>query len=602
MNEVSAPIEPDCFLGVSRSLRGKRWHARVADARAGLALAQRLELPEIVGRVLVGRGIGLEEADGYLEPTLRALLPEPNHLRDMSVAADRLARSVRTGERIAIFGDYDVDGATSAALLHRFFAAVGAPPLIHIPDRVRDGYGPNTSALLDLRKQGAAVVVTVDCGITAFEPLTAAAEAGLDTIVVDHHVAEPRLPPALAIVNPNRLDETSPHGHLAAVGVTFLLVIAVNRVLREAGWYEEGRRRAEPDLMQWLDLVALGTVCDVVPVIGVNRALVSQGLKVMARRQNAGLAALADVAGVSERPGAYHAGFVLGPRINAGGRVGDAPLGANLLIADDPVTARQMADRLDAYNGERQQLEAAVLEAAMAQLSTMKDLGALVFAAGEGWHAGVIGIVASRLVERFNRPACVVGFDDGVGKGSGRSVSGVDLGSAIIAARQAGLLVNGGGHPMAAGFTVVTDKLALLQAFLEERISIEIETKGIVPSLRLDGALSLAAATPALAATLGRLAPFGVGNAEPLFALSVARVGWSEVVGDRHVRCTLTGADGTRIKGIAFRAVETPLGAALLDRAGAAMHIAGRLRPDHWQGRDDVQFVIEDAAYARPSP
>ena len=587
--------ESEAVLGVESSLAGKRWRARLADVRLGLALAQRLELPEIVGRVMAGRGVTVEGADAYLNPTLRALLPDPGHLRDMNKAAERLARAAMDGETIAVFGDYDVDGATSGALLHRFLGAVGRPPLWYIPDRITEGYGPNQAALRRLASEGARVVVTVDCGITAFEALEAAAEAGLDLIVVDHHVAEPRLPRAHAIVNPNRLDDDSPHKQLAAVGVAFLLAIAVNRVLRAAGWY--GGERAEPDLIGWLDIVALGTVCDVVPLTGVNRALVTQGLKVMARRANPGLAALADIAGLDEAPGTYHAGFVFGPRINAGGRVGESGLGFRLLTTDDPVEARDLAQRLNILNRERQTLEARALEGALAQAAG--ETGPLVFASAPDWHPGVIGIVASRLVERFNRPACVVSLAGAEGKGSGRSVAGVHLGAAIIAARQAGFLLNGGGHPMAAGFTVAPDKVEGLRNFLAERIGAEIARNKVVPSLSVDGALPLGAARPDLAELLERLAPFGVGNPEPCFALPGVRVVQSSVVGDGHVRCVFADASGARLKGIAFRTADQPLGRALLDKAGAALHVAGRLRPDNWQGRSEAQIVVADAAWAR---
>jgi single-stranded-DNA-specific exonuclease len=591
---MSAGQATDSFLGVERSLNGKAWRLRLADARAGLTLAQRLDLPEIVGRVLAGRGITPDGVEAFLNPSLRGQLPDPSRLRDMDAATERVARAVITGERVAVFGDYDVDGATSAALLHRFLSTVGAPPLLYIPDRLTEGYGPNTGALMTLREKGAKVVITVDCGTTAHDPLKAAADAELDVIVLDHHVAEARLPPAFAVVNPNRLDEAGDLGQLAAVGVAFLLVVALNRALRAAGWYEGGRR--EPDLLQWLDLVALGTVCDVVPLTGLNRALVSQGLRVMARRANPGLAALADAARMEGRPGAYHAGFVLGPRINAGGRVGEADLGARLLTTGDAVEAADLARRLDTLNLARQEIEARVLEAATACVEDAGGPGALVFAAGEGWHLGVIGIVASRLAERYNRPACIVGLKDGVGRGSGRSMPGVPLGTTVLAARQAGLLIDGGGHPMAAGFTVAAENLDDLQAFLEERIGTAIAAGGVISTLSVDGALVLEAATTELAGQIETLAPFGAGNAEPVLVLSGARVAKSDVVGGRHVRCFLTGPGGGRLKAIAFRSLETPLGAALLDRAGAPLHLAGRLRADNWQGRDDVQFIIADGA------
>ncbi|HYD29764.1 MAG TPA: single-stranded-DNA-specific exonuclease RecJ [Azospirillaceae bacterium] len=586
------------FLSVTRSLAGRLWLPRPTDDRLALALAQGCGVPEIVGRVMAARGVSLETADSFLNPTLRVLLPDPSHLKDMDKAAERMARAITSGERVAVFGDYDVDGATSSALLLRFFRAAGADLRLYIPDRLSEGYGPNAPALRRLAEEGIRLVVTVDCGITAFDSLEAAAEAGLDVIVVDHHAAEPRLPPAVAVVNPNRVDEDTPHKTLAAVGVTFLTVVAVNRVLRAAGWY---RQRSEPDLMAWLDLVALGTVCDVVPLVGLNRALVTQGLKVMARRSNLGLATLGDVAGVNEKPDAYHAGYILGPRVNAGGRVGQADLGARLLTSEDPAEAERLAKMLDAHNTERKAVESLVLEDAIARAEAERHADELVLVAGEGWHPGVIGIIASRLKERYNRPACVVGLDGGMGKGSGRSVRGVDLGAAIIAARQEGLLVNGGGHRMAAGFSVQAERIGDLRAFLADRIARQIADDGhesaLVPTLEMDGALSVGAASVSLVETLSKLGPFGTGNSEPRFALTDSRVVRADVVGANHVRCFLSGADGGRIKAIAFRALETDLGRGLLQSKGRRLHVAGHLRLDRWNGNTETQLLVDDAAF-----
>ncbi|HEX3499259.1 MAG TPA: single-stranded-DNA-specific exonuclease RecJ [Stellaceae bacterium] len=586
------------YLGVVRSLCGRQWRQSAGDERLALALAQRLGLPEIIGRILAARGIGGDEAGSFLAPRLRELLPDPSLFKDMDRAAARLAGAIRDGTLIAIFGDYDVDGATSAALLQRFIEAAGGRVAVYIPDRQREGYGPNLPALLRLKADGAAVVVTVDCGTTAHEPLAAAMACGLDVIVVDHHVAEPALPKAFAIVNPNRLDETGAHGQLAAVGVAFLVAVAVNRALRAAGWYAA---RAEPDLLHWLDLVALGTICDVVPLTGVNRALVAQGLKVMQLRGNPGIAALADIAGITERLGTYHAGFILGPRVNAGGRVGSAGLGASLLATADAALAAGLARQLHAFNAERRDIEATVLAAAIAQVEQRNAPSPIVFATGEDWHSGVIGIVASRLKERYNRPSCVVAVKDGIGKGSGRSISGVALGDAIIAARQEGLLINGGGHAMAAGFTVEQGKIGALRDFLAARIETAIGAEIPTPLLTIDGAIAPTGATVDFLAVIQQLAPFGSGNPEPRFAIPAARILYAEPVGGAHVRCTVGDAAGAgKLKAIAFRCIDNPLGAALLERSGTLLHLAGHLRADDWNGRTGVQFCIDDAAAVVP--
>ncbi|MGE0260483.1 MAG: single-stranded-DNA-specific exonuclease RecJ [Alphaproteobacteria bacterium] len=598
MDGTVSPIAAPPFLGVERSVCGRRWRVRPSDEGMALLIAERLQLPEIVGRLLAQRGIGLAEAPSFLAPRLREQLPDPSHLRDMAPAVERLVRAIRGGEKIVVFGDYDVDGATSAALLLRFFASVGATASVYVPDRLREGYGPNAPALRRLREAGAAIAITVDCGATAHDPLAAAKEAGLDVIVVDHHVGEALLPPAVAVINPNRIDEASPHGALAAVGVAFLLVVAVNRALREAGWYGA---RTEPDLLQWLDLVALGTVCDVVPLTGINRALVAQGIRVARQGHNPGLRALAAIGGITEPIDAYHLGFVLGPRVNAGGRVGASDLGARLLACDDPAEAAQLAARLDAHNRERRAIEAETFEAAIAAVEAGPQSPALVFAAAEGWHPGVIGIVAARLKERYQRPACVVAVADGVGKGSGRSVPGVALGPAVIAARQAGLLVNGGGHAMAAGFTVAADRLEMLRAFLAERLGDGIERERLVPLLSIDGALSASGATSGLIAHLDALAPFGSPNPEPRFAFPAIRLVYVEPVGGGHLRCTLADASdagGARLGAIAFRAADTPLGRFLAASRGRAIHIAGHLRRDSYRGGDAVRLVIDDAAPA----
>lgn len=588
---VSAPA----LFGVERSAKGARWIGRAADDRLALALSQRHALPEIVARVLAARGVGLDDAPAFLNPTLRALLPDPSVLRDMDRAAERIARAVTGGEGIAVFGDYDVDGATSTALMTRYLRAVGVEPQIHIPDRIAEGYGPNAQALEKLRAGGAGLVVTVDCGTTAFDALEGAAASGLDVVVIDHHTAEPRLPKVSAVVNPNRLDQDPGLGQLAACGVTFLTLVALNRTLRKAGAFAG---RAEPDLMALLDLVALGTICDVVPLTGLNRALVGQGLKVLAQRRNTGLAALADVARVTETVDAYHVGYILGPRINAGGRIGRADLGARLLATEDKAEAARIAALLDEHNVDRKTVEAEVMAAAIAQVEAA-DSGPVIVIAGEGWHPGVVGIVAGRLRERYGRPSCVVGVEGGIGKASGRSVPGVDLGAAVIAARQAGLLLSGGGHRMAAGFTVRQERVAELRAYLIEHIDGQVAAQPgepMVPLVELDGTLVVEAATVELAETLCRLGPYGAGNPEPRFALPRVRVVAASVVGSGgHVACTLVGPDGGRLRAIAFRCADQPVGHALL-RRDALLHVAGTLRLDRWNGNVRVQLFIEDVA------
>jgi single-stranded-DNA-specific exonuclease len=601
--------ERAAFLGVEQSLTGRRWAARLGDERAALAIAQRHGLPDAVARLLAARDVDLEGVADFLDPTLRKFLPDPLHLKDMDAAVARLLRAVRAGERIVVFGDYDVDGATSSALLLRFFRSVGGNIGVYIPDRRLEGYGPNAPALLKLKQAGADVVVTVDCGVTAFEPLAEARRAGLDLIVIDHHQAEIALPDAIAVVDPNRIDDASPHKQMAAVGVAFLLCVGVNRALREAGWYAAANSAGghpEPDLRQWLDLVALGTVCDVVPLTGVNRALVRQGLLVMAQRRNAGLAALADVARLNETPGAYHLGFMLGPRVNAGGRVGQADLGARLLSSDDPHEVGALALRLDEFNAERRAIEREVLDQAIGRIEGLygpdrKGLPSALVVESEGWHVGVIGIVASRLVERYGRPTFVIGMDGDLGKGSGRSVRGVDLGAAVIAARQSGLLVNGGGHAMAAGLTVARSALRDLAKFLDERIAPQLGAAPAVRELGIDAALTPGAATQELVGMIERAGPFGAGNALPRFALTSVRVAYAQPVGEGHVRCTLVGAERGKIDAIAFRAGQTTLGPALLDPARPVLHVAGALRIDRYGGRESVRLQIDDAASAAGS-
>lgn len=585
------------YLGVSRSALGRRWVERAVDASAALALAQRLKAPEIVGRLLAARGIDGAGAEGYLNPTLKNDLPNPSVVADMDRAAARLAEAVKRGERVAIFGDYDVDGATSSALLARFLRALGCEPVVYIPDRLTEGYGPNAPAMAKLARDGAKVIVTVDCGTQAPAALAAAQTEGADVIVCDHHLPGDALPRAYAIANPNRHEDTSGLGYLAAVGVAFLLCVATNRALRESGWFDG---REAPDLRKWLAIVALGTVADVVPLKGLNRTFVTKGLEAAAAGDVVGLAALKQVAGFDGALEPYHLGFVLGPRVNAGGRVGRCELGSRLLATDDAAEAQAIARELDEYNRQRREIEQVALDEAIATVEADAALRAapVLVVAREGWHPGVIGIVASRLKERYAKPAIVIALNDGVGKGSGRSVNGVDLGSAIVAAREVGLLLNGGGHVMAAGLTIEPAKVDALAAFLAERLAAHCASSVEGKHLTIDGALSPMGATVALCEQVQRCGPYGAGNPEPVFVLPGVRVVNASVVGEQHVRCFLAGAQGGRLGAIAFRAVPSELGATLLNAKGRPLHVAATLKTDEWQGTVRVQATIRDAAYA----
>ncbi len=585
------------FLGVAQSVLGRRWNLRGCNEALVTELVRSLGVSDAVARVLAARGVEALAAPDFLHPTLKALMPDPSRFVDMDRAAARIVAAIDAGDPIAVFGDYDVDGATSTALLKRFFRMIGVDVIVYIPDRRAEGYGPNTPALLKLREQGVKVVITVDCGITAYEPLAAARDAGLDVIVVDHHKAEPVLPAAAAVVNPNRLDDTSGQGHVAAVGVAFMLAVAVNRALRP--WYVR-TGRSEPDLRELLDLVALGTVCDVVPLKGLNRAFVVQGLQILARGNNVGLKALARVARIDTKPSAYHLGYLLGPRVNAGGRVGQADLGTRLLSTEDPDEAGAIAMRLDEHNIARKEIEAAVLREAIEQVETQAGDDPVIFAVGKDWHPGVIGIIAGRLRERYDRPACVVALDGGMAKGSGRSVGGIDLGRAVLAAREAGHLFTGGGHAMAAGFTVTEDKIRDLIAFMQAHVQQQLAGERLAPSLELDGALAASAVTPDFVAELACVEPYGSGNDEPRFVVVDALVAKADVVGSGHVRCFLSGASGGRLKAIAFNCVDSELGHLLLTAQGRRLHIAGAIRADTWQGRTEAQLVIDDAALATP--
>ena len=592
------------FLGVENSATGRAWRDRLDDrgAARALAIAQRHGLPELLARILAGRNVEVDAVDAFLDPTIKHSMPDPLVLTAMKEAAERIADAAIRGESVAIFGDYDVDGATSAALLARYLRQCGLDPIIHIPDRLFEGYGPNVEAVRALSERGATLLVCVDCGTTSIEPLAEAKKLGFDTVVIDHHQADEELPPAFAIVNPNRRDDLSGLGHLAAVGLTFMTVVAVNRVLRGRGFWTA--QRPEPDLLLLLDDVALGTVADVVPLIGLNRAFVAKGLIALRRRDRAGHVSLMDVARLNGPPEAWHLGFLLGPRINAGGRIGRADLGVRLLLESDPIEAAKIAAELDRLNQERQTIELAMLAQAEAEASAalgIEEKGAVVVTAAEGWHPGVMGLVAARLKEKFGRPAFAVALEPGgVGTGSGRSIVGVDIGRAVRRAVAEGLLLKGGGHAMAAGVTLRKGGLGELRAFFEATLAADVDRARRAAGLLIDGAITAAGADADLVAMLERAGPFGSGNPEPLIVLPAHTVAYAEEVGQAHMRVRLKSGDGAGVNAIAFRAVGGKLGAALRNARGQRVHAAGTVALDRWQGEERVQFKLVDIAPAEP--
>lgn len=570
---------------------GLPWQLRHADARAALAIAQQHGVSELLAGILVGRGVAVDDVPLFLNPTLRDALPDPFHLLDMEKAVTRLIRAITQHESIAVFGDYDVDGATSTSLLMHYLGTVGAPVVPYIPDRMTEGYGATTAAFEKLIDAGATLIVTVDCGTLAHAPIAAAQARGVDVIVLDHHLSSGALPSAHAIVNPNRVDETSPHRNLAAVGVTFLALVALNARLRDSGFFAQ---HAAPNLLAMMDVVALGTVCDVMPLTGLNRAFVAQGLKVMAQRRNLGLTVLADVARMDEQPNVYHLGFLLGPRINAGGRVGKSGLGVQLLTATDTAAAQTIAQQLDLHNAERQAIEADVSEQAFAVAEQQRNMPVLLVA-GEGWHQGVIGIVAGRLKEKFSRPAIVVALENGIGKASARSVSGVDMGAAVHAALAEGLITVGGGHAMAAGFTVTEAHIAALHRFLIDRMAAGVAAYNEARVRHYDGTLSVSGANLATLEDIGHAAPYGLGNPAPRFVIPAARIAHVAVMKEKHLRVTLADDSGSaRLNAVAFGAVGTPLGAWLMSEK--TLHILGELKRNSWQGRESAQFMIDDVS------
>lgn len=595
---MTGEAKPRAFLNVERSASARRWKARLDDQRMAEAISQRHELPEIIGRVLAARGVGVDEAEAFLNPTIRTLMPQPSALMDMEKGAARLADAITAGEKIGVIADYDVDGVTSAAMLVLFLQAVGSACAVHIPDRLTEGYGPSLKAVESLKSQGTEVLLTLDCGVMAHDPLLRAAELGMTTIIVDHHQAGELLPEAYAVINPNRQDDTSGLGYLCAAGVTMIFIATVNKLLRQKNWY--GEARPEPNMLQWLELVALATVCDVVPLKGLNRAYVTQGIKIMARRENLGLACLADVARLKRKPDTYALGYLLGPRINAAGRIGNAAMALTLLTTEDKGEAAQIAQELERLNRERQEIELAVVGQAMIQADNMlgkERRASVLVVSGKGWHPGVVGLAAARLKERFSLPSFVLAEDKAghLASGSGRSVPGVDIGSAVREAFEAGLIVKGGGHAMAAGLTVETSRLGDLRGFLEDRLGPQVAAAQD-RALAIDAALTAGAATLELIELLEQAGPYGTAHPSPVFAFPAHRVLYADRAGGDHIRCTIASSDGKRLKAVAFRAMGTELGELLLSEKQLPLHVAGRLTIDDWSGARVPCLHIEDAA------
>ena len=586
------------FLDVAQSLSGRAWVDRLnePEMRIAQAITQRTGISEILGRILAARGVAIEMAEEYLNPTIRGLMPDPSSLADMDRLAARIVAAITNNEKVALFGDYDVDGASSCALMSRFLRHFGLEPDVYIPDRIFEGYGPNIAAIDKLIDAGASLLMTLDCGTTSDAPIAHARQRGVDVLVIDHHLSDHDLPPATALVNPNRADDISGLGYLCATGVTFMVLVAVNRLLRQRG------DTGQPDLMQLLDLVALATVCDVVPLTGLNRAFVVRGLEVARRQANRGIGALALAARVTGPLNPYHLGFLVGPRLNAGGRIGDAALGTRLLTLDDEHEALVIAARLNELNSERQKIELEAVEEATRVAE--QEIGGgdgppVLVLASANWHAGVVGLVAARLRERFERPAFAIAlYPDGTGTGSGRSMPGVDLGRAVIAAVEADIIQKGGGHAMAAGVTLRPGQLGPFRAHMSEALKDSVGVARALTALKIDAALSARGATVEFVEDIERAGPFGSGNPQPVFAFPAHKAKFAQIVGaGGHVSFQLTADDGARLKAIAFRAATTPLGQALLGAGNdTRLHIAGTLGIDHYQGQASVQLRVTDAA------
>ncbi len=591
------PETPRPFLDITQSVTGRAWVDRLdmVAARNATAISQRTGISDIVARILAARGVGIDEAEIWLEPTIRALMPDPSTLTAMDELADRLAKAITDNESVALFGDYDVDGACSCALMLRYLRHFGLEPQVHIPDRIFEGYGPNIGAMDKLIDAGASLVITLDCGTTSEKPIAHARTRGADVLVIDHHLADHELPPANALVNPNRPDDISGLSYLCAAGVTFMVLVAVNRALRNRG--DTGL----PDLLKLLDLVALATVCDVVPLVGLNRAFVLRGLEVARKGEKPGLAALGLVARINGPLNPYHLGFLIGPRINAGGRIGDAAMGTKLLAMEDEPEAMVIAARLDELNTERQRIEVEAVEEACAtaeaEIGSGEGPPVLVLASAK-WHPGVVGLVAARLKERFERPSFAIALNpDGTGTGSGRSVPGVDLGSAVIEAVDTGLIPKGGGHAMAAGVSLRDGDLGPFRAFMAEKLATSVRAARAASALKVDAALTARGATLSLLQAVEKAGPFGSGNPSPVFAFPAHRARFPQIVGKGgHISFSLASDDGAKLKAIAFRAAGTALGDTLMRDNDQPLHFAGSLSVDHYQGREQVQFRLQDIA------
>ncbi|WNV10144.1 single-stranded-DNA-specific exonuclease RecJ [Tardiphaga sp. 709] len=601
------PVESQqAFLGVTESATGRIWRDRVDQrgAARALAMVQRFQLPEMLARVIAGRNIELDAVEDFLDPTIRKLMPDPFTITQMEAAAKRIADAAQRREKVAIFGDYDVDGATSSALLAWHLRHCGLDPQIHIPDRIFEGYGPNVDAIRTLAGKGATLLVTVDCGTTSFEPLAEAKKLGMSVVVIDHHQTGEELPDVDAIVNPNRLDDISGLGHLAAVGLVLITLVAVNRELRKRSFWTA--EMPEPDLLGMLHHVALGTVADVAPLIGLNRAFVAKGLIALRRRDHIGHTALMDVARLNGPPEAWHLGFMLGPRINAGGRIGRADLGVRLLLEGDISEAAKIAAELDRLNIERRVIEQAAEAQAEAEALAslgLEDKGSVIVTASEGWHPGVVGLVASRLKEKFARPAFAIALEPGgIGTGSGRSISGVDLGKAVRQAVADGLLMKGGGHAMAAGITLRKERLGEFRAYIESALAADVGKSRNEKELFIDGAVTARGVTTDLVNTLNRAGPFGQANPEPVIALPAHQLVYVDEVGQAHLRLRFKASDGAMVNGIAFRSVGQKLGNALQELRGQPVHVAGSLTVDRWQGAERVQMRVIDVAAPDPGP